>query len=208
MQVTDSLASAANVTASVTERERLNSQIFPEMEFCLLHSRSDAVTEMEFCLLHSRSDAVTETIFVSCTPREAERFTDPSLKGIKAAVLLLMPVDDYRRIHADVLGRISAAFVRNEDFLSAISRQENEVRRELTHRTSHFFHRICRKTITQAGRCPPLNYAARREKGPAARSGEFRSGQAHRIFILRFCNLRTRRYYSSSIVPGGLLVRS
>ena len=110
------------------------------MEFCLLHSRSDAVTEMEFCLLHSRSDAVTETIFVSCTPREAERFTDPSLKGIRAAVLLLMPVDDYRRIHADVLGRISAAFVRNEDFLSAIhAGQENEVRRELTHELRTFF---------------------------------------------------------------------
>ena len=51
-----------------------------------------------------------------------------------------MPVDDYRRIHADVLGRISAAFVRNEDFLSAIhAGQENEVRRELTHELRTFF---------------------------------------------------------------------
>ena len=125
MQVTDSLASAAKVIDSVTERERLNSQIFPEMEFCLLHSRSDAVTE---------------TIFVSCTPREAERFTDPSLKGIRAAVLLLMPVDDHRRIHADVLGRISAAFVRNEEFLGAIhAGQEKAVRGELTHELRTFF---------------------------------------------------------------------
>ena len=125
MQVTDSLASAAKVIDSVTERERLNSQVFPELEFCLLHCRTDAVSD---------------TVFVSCTPRKAARFTDPALKGIRAAVLLLMPVDDHRRIHADVLGRISGAFVRNEEFLRAIhAGQEDAVRGELTHELRTFF---------------------------------------------------------------------
>ena len=125
MQVTDSLAAAAGVIDSVTERERLNSQIFPEMEFCLLHARTDAVTE---------------TVFVSCSPRDADRFTDPALKGIRAAVLLLMPVDDHRRIHAEVLGRISSAFIRNEAFLQAVhTGTEDHVRTELTHELRTYF---------------------------------------------------------------------
>ena len=125
MQVTDSLAAAAGVIDSVTERERLNSQIFPEMEFCLLHARTDAVTE---------------TVFVSCSPRDADRFTDPALKGIRAAVLLLMPVDDHRRIHAEVMGRISSAYIRNEAFLQPVhTGTEDHVRTELTHELRTYF---------------------------------------------------------------------
>ena len=125
MQVTDSLAGAAKVITAVTERERLNSQIFPELGFCLLHSRTDAVTE---------------TVFVSCSPRDAETFTDPAFKGIRAAVLMLMPVDDHRRVHSDVLGRISGAFIKNEVFLHAVQEgQEDIVRTELTHELRTFF---------------------------------------------------------------------
>lgn len=125
MQVTDSLAAAAKVINSVTERERLNSQIFPEMGFCLLHCRTDAVTE---------------TVFVSCSPRGNDKFTDPTLKGISAAVMMLMPIDDNRRVHSDVLGRISGAFIKNEAFLHAVQQgTEDEVRTELTHELRLFF---------------------------------------------------------------------
>lgn len=125
MQVTDSLAAAAKVIAAVTERERLNSQIFPEMGFCLLHCRTDAVSE---------------TVFVSCSPRGHDRFLESGLKGISAAVLMLMPVDDHRRIHSDVLGRISGAFIKNEVFLRAVQQgSEGEVRTELTHELRLFF---------------------------------------------------------------------
>ena len=125
MQVTDGLAAAAKVINSVTERERLNSQIFPEMGFCLLHCRTDAVTE---------------TVFVSCSPRGNDKFTDPALKGISAAVMMLMPIDDNRRVHSDVLGRISGAFIKNEAFLHAVQQgTEDEVRTELTHELRLFF---------------------------------------------------------------------
>jgi len=125
MQVTDSLAAAAKVIAAVTERERLNSQIFPELGFCLLHCRTDAVQE---------------TVFVSCSPRGSERFSDAGLKEIRAAVLMLMPVDDHRNIHSEVLGRISSAFIKNEAFLKAIQKgQEAAVRTELTHELRTFF---------------------------------------------------------------------
>lgn len=125
MQVTENLAAASSVIAAVTERERLNSQIFEEMNFCLLHCRTNAVSD---------------PIFVSCTPRESESFKDPYFKGIRAAVLLLMPVDDHRQIHSEVLGRISSAFIRNAAFLEAVQEgDENEVKTELTHELRTFF---------------------------------------------------------------------
>lgn len=125
MQLTDSLAAAAKVISAVTERERLNSQIFPEMGFCLLHCRTDAVSE---------------TVFISCSPRGDDHFKDPYLKGIRAAVMMLMPIDDHRRIHADVLGRISSAFIKNEVFLKAVQDgSEDNVRTELTHELRTFF---------------------------------------------------------------------
>ena len=131
MQVTDSLAAASKVILAVTERERLNSQIFPELGFCLLHSRTDAVSE---------------TVFVSCSARGHDHFTDPALKGIQAAVLMLMPVDDHRRIHSDVLGRISGAFIKNEVFLKAVQEgEEDNVRTELTHELRIFFNEYVEK---------------------------------------------------------------
>ena len=125
MQLTDSLAAAAKVISAVTERERLNSQIFPELGFCLLHCRTDAVSE---------------TVFVSSSPRGNDVFTDPSLKDTRAAVMMLMPIDDHRRVHADVLGRISSAFIKNETFLNAVQEgNEGTVRTELTHELRTFF---------------------------------------------------------------------
>lgn len=125
MQVTDNLAAASRVIAAVTERERLNTQIFEELRFCLLHCRTDAVGE---------------PVFVSCTPRDSDAFKEPYFKGIRAAVLILMPVDDHRQVHAEVLGRISSAFVRNPSFLEAVQKgDEDEVRTELTHELRTFF---------------------------------------------------------------------
>ena len=54
--------------------------------------------------------------------------------------MMLMPIDDHRRIHADVLGRISSAFIKNEVFLKAVQDgSEDNVRTELTHELRTFF---------------------------------------------------------------------
>ena len=44
MQVTDSLHAAAALRDGIEERERINSQIFPDLGIALLHCRSGAVT--------------------------------------------------------------------------------------------------------------------------------------------------------------------
>lgn len=125
MQVTDSLHAAAALRDGIEERERLNSQIFPELGIALLHCRSGAVRE---------------PVFISCTPRGDAEFKDPYFKGIRAALLMVMPIDDDRNMHAEVLGSISGAMVTNEYFLRMIKTgREDQIRTELARELKCFF---------------------------------------------------------------------
>ena len=125
MQVTDSLHAAAALRDGIEERERLNSQIFPELGIALLHCRSGAVRE---------------PVFISCTPRGTGNFKDPYFKGIRAALLMVMPVDDDRKMHMEVLGSISGSMVTNPYFLKTIKTgREDEIRAELARELKCFF---------------------------------------------------------------------
>ena len=125
MQVTDSLHAAAALRDGIEERERLNSQIFPDLGIALLHCRSGAVRE---------------PAFISCTPRGTGNFKDPYFKGIRVALLMAMPVDDDRKMHAEVLGSISGAMVTNPYFLHKIKTgREDEIRAELAKELKCFF---------------------------------------------------------------------
>ncbi len=125
MQVTDSLHAAAALRDGIEARERLNSQIFPELGIALLHCRSGAVRE---------------PVFISCTPRGDDNFKDPYFKGIRAALLMCMPVDDDRKMHAEVLGSISGSMITNPYFLKLIKTgREDEIRAELAKELKCFF---------------------------------------------------------------------
>ena len=125
MQVTDSLHAAAALRDGIEARERLNSQIFPELGIALLHCRSGAVRE---------------PVFISCTPRGDGNFKDPYFKGIRAALLMCMPVDDDRKMHAEVLGSISGSMITNTYFLKLMqTAREDEIRAELAKELKCFF---------------------------------------------------------------------
>ena len=125
MQVTDSLHAAAALRDGIESRERLNSQIFPELGIALLHCRSGAVRE---------------PVFISCTPRGDGNFKEPYFKGIRAALLMCMPVDDDRKMHAEVLGSISGSMITNPYFLKLIKTgREDEIRAELAKELKCFF---------------------------------------------------------------------
>ena len=125
MQVTDSLHAAAALRDGIEARERLNSQIFPELGIALLHCRSGAVRE---------------PVFISCTPRGDGNFKEPYFKGIRAALLMCMPGDDDRKMHAEVLGSISGSMITNPYFLKLIKTgREDEIRAELAKELKCFF---------------------------------------------------------------------
>ena len=94
IRVTGSLAAAERVTEAVLTREELNTQVIPELGIALLHTVTDAVEK---------------PVFITCTPRGTDRFSDAYFKEISAVVLMLSPKDEMRSYHARVLGIISAA---------------------------------------------------------------------------------------------------
>lgn len=118
LKVCGNASKAKTLVDDIMERERLNTQIFPEMGFGLLHCRTSAVEE---------------AVFVSGVPDGMETFSDKYFKGIKSVVLMLAPKDTNRHEHANILGTISAKFVEDETFLPSIfGQKDQEVRRILT----------------------------------------------------------------------------
>ena len=79
---------------AIINRERLNSQIFPEQGFALLHCRTTAVTQ---------------SLFYTAVP-DGSTFTDPYFHGISTILFLVMPQDEQSQLHTDVLGSISSAW--------------------------------------------------------------------------------------------------
>ena len=131
LKITGSTARANQIVDAVTEREKLYSQIFPDMGFALLHCRTKAVEE---------------AVFVTCAPKSGGSFTDPYFKEIRSVVMMLSPMDDHRREHADVLGSISAAFVTNPHFLNAVCiGSEPQIRAELTKELKQYYQGVLRR---------------------------------------------------------------
>jgi len=125
-QVTESPTATELVAGQIEERERLNTQIFPELGICLLHCRTKAVRE---------------ATIVTCTPPGRGAFSNPYLKGVRAAILMLMPEDGQTQMHAEILGHVSSSLVRNHDFVQAILYEEEEqIRIELQRELKTYFY--------------------------------------------------------------------
>lgn len=92
-------------------RERLNSQIF---------------AEQEFALLHCQSVAVKKPYVITCIPSGGGSFADSYFKNIRTVILMVMPDDENKDLHRNVLGYISSSLVTDEPFLKAIQGQTTQ----------------------------------------------------------------------------------
>ena len=101
---------SAQLFDAIINRERLNSQIFPEQDFALLHCRTTVVNQ---------------SLFYTAVP-DKDTFTDPYFHGISTILFLVMPQDEQSRLHTDVLGSISSALVSDSDFSQAIYGHDEE----------------------------------------------------------------------------------
>ena len=102
--VTENEDDTALLFDAIIRRERLNSQIFPDQGFALLHCRTQTVHQSRF---------------YTCVP-DGPAFKDDYFKGIATVLLLIMPEDEYRQVHTDVLGFISSSLVSDDAFYQAI----------------------------------------------------------------------------------------
>lgn len=125
LKVTATEQAAAVVRSRILQRESINTQIFPELGFALLHCRTQAVQE---------------PLFVTCTTRDGSPFTNSYFKGIRAVVMELMPEDENRKIHEKLLGHVSGALARREDFRQQVLAGDEEgVRQMLSMELKSFF---------------------------------------------------------------------
>jgi mannitol operon transcriptional antiterminator len=97
------------ICEGLAEREKLSTQVVPEMGFILLHCRTDGVAHPVFALLSP----------------DGGQYMAPCFQGCKSCVLLLMPRKANRE-RTELMGRISGAIVENESFLQAILMNDKE----------------------------------------------------------------------------------
>ena len=113
--ITDSRAAADTLKNDIMKRERVMTQVFPELDFALFHCKTKAVSSI---------------VFKTMTPEDGACFTDESMKNIKAAVFLAAPMDK-GETNTDILGRISSAFVEEERLLPSIFEENVEETRRI-----------------------------------------------------------------------------
>lgn len=115
--ITESPKAAAILSSEIMAREKIMSQIFPEIKIALLHTRSRAVKECE-------------VVTASCENQGL--LTGKGLENIQAVVCMVMPLDEHSKENSGMLGRISSAIIEDEHFLSDIQKgKEDAIRNRL-----------------------------------------------------------------------------
>ncbi len=107
----DTPKAAAVLSADISAREQVMSQLFPEIGMALFHCRSKAVKECHIITAGLEKDS---------------SFADPKLKGIEAVLCMAMPYDEHRQQNAEMLGRVSSAIIEDEAFLGVIKKGDEE----------------------------------------------------------------------------------
>ena len=109
------------------QRERISTQIFAELGFALLHTRTKGVIRPSFAV---------------CMTKDLMPFTDPYMKAIDVVFIMLVPVDENRKINNDIMGYISTMLIEEYDFMDAVRQGEKEeIRAALSKHLKKYFNK-------------------------------------------------------------------
>ena len=120
------------IQEDVTAREHMATQVFPELEFALLHTKTKGTVNpsISFCF--------TKTL---------EPFQDPYFKEIRVVILMLMPEDEHSKINSDMLGFLTSSLVEDENLIDTIFEgQEGAIRSELSRCLKSYFNQFLEQT--------------------------------------------------------------
>ena len=113
------------IQEDIKNRERLASQMIPEYDFALLHSRTRGVLQPSFRV---------------CVTKNKGRFEDSFFQGIHAVIIMLIPEDEHVSENSDMLGYLSGKLVESREFLQVIfSGEQEEIRAFLTKELKLYF---------------------------------------------------------------------
>ena len=115
------------IAAKIIKREKLSSQVIPELEICLLHCRTQSVSKPIFWVCQSQTG----------------QFQHTSLSPSKAVVWMIAPENEYIQVHLDVLGAISSALVSWKSFLHTIQTgTQADILMELERILQNYFYQV------------------------------------------------------------------
>ncbi len=103
------------IQEAIKRREKIASQIIPEFEFALLHSRTKGVLRPCFSV---------------CLTNDLGSFRDPLFKNIRAVIIMLIPEDEHMEEYTSVMGYLSSKLVEDKEFLNTIFTGDKETIRE------------------------------------------------------------------------------
>ena len=116
---------------ALKRRETMGSQFFPDFSFALLHARTAGVARPVF------------TVF---KPETGKQFLSPDMKGIRAAIIMLMPEEEHVNENASMLGYLSQELVEEDEFLNTImTGEEEDIRGLLSRYLKKYFNRYLDK---------------------------------------------------------------
>ncbi|MBP1754099.1 MAG: transcriptional antiterminator, BglG [Firmicutes bacterium] len=113
------------IQEDIKRREKIASQIIPEYNFALLHSRTKGVVRPCFSV---------------CLTNELGEFRDPYFHKIRAVIIMLIPEDEHMEENTSLMGCLSSKLVESNDFLNTIFTGDREnIRSYLTMELKRYF---------------------------------------------------------------------
>ena len=111
----------------IEARETIATQMIPEMEIALLHARTQGMFRVGFYL---------------CVPDDKTAFANPDMKAVKAALIMLIPDDEFKEESSQILGFLSESLLEDDEFLDDIkSFSEYRVKESLSRLLKKYFNR-------------------------------------------------------------------
>lgn len=113
------------IREDITRRERISTQVFAEFGFALFHTRTKGVIRPSFGI---------------CMTKDLSEFTDSYFKGIRAAFIMLVPVDENLAVNNEILGYISSMLIEEMEFMDTVAGGDKEaIRSELSGYLKKYF---------------------------------------------------------------------
>lgn len=103
------------IREDIIRRERISSQIFAELGFALLHTRTQGVIRPEFSI---------------CMTKDLTAFQDLYLKGITIVFIMLVPVDEHVQVNNEIMGYISGMLIEDRTFMDTVTTGDAEAIRD------------------------------------------------------------------------------
>lgn len=115
------------IQEDIKRREKIASQVIPEYDFALLHTKTKGVFRPSFSI---------------CITKDLQEFKDPYFQSIHVVIIMLLPDDEHIDMNREILGYLSSSLIENTDFLPVIFTGEKEKIQEFISKLLKNFFRL------------------------------------------------------------------